>query len=126
MKNEHNERNVVLYVEDEYYNYLVIEKMLKNLNVTMLRAENGIVAIEIFTENKDISLVLMDIKLGGMDGLEVTKQFKQIRPEVPIIAVTAYAISGDKERILEAGCNDYISKPVKWEVLLSAVERYLH
>jgi len=118
-------KKLVLYVEDEYYNYLVVEKMLKYHNIELLHVENGINAIKIFTEHPEINLVLMDIKIGSMDGITVTKELKKIRPDVKVIAITAYAFSGDKENLLNSGCDDYIAKPVKWNILTETINKYL-
>lgn len=121
-----NEKSaVILFAEDEYYNYLVVYKMLKYLNVEVIHVENGIEALEVFKNNPEIRLVLMDIKMGGMNGLDVTREIRKINPEIPVIAVTAFALSGDREAILDAGCTDYIAKPVKMEELHELVRKYL-
>jgi CheY-like chemotaxis protein len=67
----------------------------------------------------------MDIKLPELDGIEATKEIKKIHPEIPIIAQTAFAMKGDEEKFMEAGCDDYISKPLKAEKLLNKLNHYL-
>lgn len=125
MSQETQKPALVLFAEDEYYNYLVVFKMLKYLNVEVIHVENGAEAVRVFKENPDIRLVLMDIKMSGMNGLDATREIKKIRPEVPVIAVTAYALSGDREDILAAGCNDYLAKPIKMEELHEMVNKFL-
>ena len=71
-----------------------------------------------------ISLVLMDLKMPVMDGFEATKEIKLFRPDLPVIAITAYALSGDENRALEAGCDDYIAKPFEREILLYKLKKY--
>ena len=68
-------------------------------------------------EHPEISLVLMDLKMPVMDGFEATQKIKSFRKDLPVIAITAFAMSGDEKRILEAGCDDYIAKPIKRETL---------
>ena len=75
-------------------------------------------------DNPDIDLILMDIKMPELDGYEATRQIRQFNREVTIIAQTAYALSGDREKALEAGCNDYISKPIKKEDLVELLLQY--
>ncbi|NLJ07650.1 MAG: response regulator [Sphingobacteriales bacterium] len=125
MSQETQKPALILFAEDEYYNYLVVFKMLKYLNVEVIHVENGAEAVRVFKENPDIRLVLMDIKMSGMNGLDATREIKKIRPEVPVIAVTAYALSGDREDILAAGCNDYLAKPIKMEELHEMVNKFL-
>ncbi|MCD4760340.1 response regulator, partial [bacterium] len=74
---------------------------------------------------KEIDLVLMDIQLPDISGYEVTKQLKIINKDIPVIAQTAFALEGDKEKSLEAGCDDYITKPIKAKKLLSLIDKYL-
>ncbi len=74
-------------------------------------------ALALFEAHEDIDLVLMDIKMPGLNGYEVTKQIKKIRPDLPVIAQTAYALEGDREKSIEAGCDEYIKKPIKKEAL---------
>jgi CheY-like chemotaxis protein len=84
----------------------------------IIRAENGREAVELFNSNSDIKLILMDIKMPEVDGLEATRRIKSINSSVPIIAITAYAMSGDEERVMAAGCDGYLSKPIKKELLM--------
>jgi len=90
-----------------------------------LHAVNGQEAVDMCREHPDISLVLMDIKMPVMNGVEATKQIRQFRPQLPIVAITAHALTGDETRILAAGCNDYLSKPVLKKELLTVIARHI-
>jgi CheY-like chemotaxis protein len=108
-----------LVAEDDETNFFYLNALLKmETQATVLHASNGREAIDMFKENPGIGLILMDIKMPEIDGLEATRQIKQINSEVPIIAITAYAMSGDKERVLAAGCDDYLRKPINKKNLL--------
>jgi CheY-like chemotaxis protein len=91
----------------------------------VLYARNGSEAVEIVKENNKIDLVLMDIKMPVMDGLEATKQIKAINPDLKIIAVTAYAANDDRFMCLNAGCDDYITKPFKPAELFEIIQNWL-
>jgi two-component system sensor histidine kinase EvgS len=115
----------ILIAEDEDSNYKYLELVLSNKGIKPLRAENGLEAIEICQRNKNIDLILMDIKMPGMNGLEATKRIKQFNPNIPIIIQTAYAMQNDEKVSSAAGCDDYISKPIKKEILISVLEKWL-
>lgn len=103
----------ILVAEDEDINFIYIEELLRKYEMNILHARNGQEAVEIFTTNPEIGLVLMDIKMPIMDGYEATRMIKEHNHKVPIIAQTAYALAGEKDKIIEAGCDDYLSKPIK-------------
>jgi len=86
----------------------------------------GLDAVRICEENSEIDIVLMDLKLPLMTGIEATKKIKKIRPELPIIAQTAYAFSEDKKVALQAGCDGFITKPIDNNVLLETVMEHLN
>ncbi len=111
-----------LIAEDEEINYIFLEEALKHTSVKILRASNGDEAVEIFKANK-IDLVLMDIKMPKKNGYDAKDLIKKINPNVPIIAQTAYALSGEREKILDAGFDDYIAKPIKQANLLEVILR---
>jgi len=116
----------ILIAEDEDSNYRVLQMALKRTNINILRAENGKQAIEICKANKKINLILMDIKMPEINGVEATIEIKKLRPELPIIAQTAYAMTEDRKLTLDAGCADYLSKPIKTNVLISTLNKYLN
>jgi hypothetical protein len=115
----------LLIVEDEESNFMLLINILKNKNFRMLHAKNGKEAVEVCTSDPSIDLVLMDIKMPVMNGYEATRHIKYQRPNLPVIAQTAYALNGDKEMTLSAGCDDYISKPIKRQELLLLIDKYL-
>ncbi len=114
----------LLVAEDENYNFRFIEVLLKRTKVKILRATNGQEAIDQFVSNS-IDLILMDIKMPIMDGLEATREIKQLNSGIPIIAQTAYAMQNDENICLAAGCNEYISKPIIQEKLFLMLDKYL-
>ncbi len=114
----------VLVVEDDDASFVLLDIAVKLVAKEVLHAKTGIEAIEFCRNRPDIDLVLMDIKMPDMDGYEATRQIRQFSPNVIIIAQTAYALAGDHERALLAGCNSYISKPVKRVQLLELLQKY--
>ncbi len=116
----------ILIAEDERTNYLFLEALLKRTNAILIWAETGKTALEAVQKDSAIDLVLMDIKMPEMNGYEATHEIKKIRPQLPIIAQTAYALAGEKEKILSAGCDDYLSKPIMGKILLEKIDNYLN
>jgi PAS domain S-box-containing protein len=119
-------RPSILLAEDEEANVLYLEYIFSRLNVDLHLAPNGKRAVEICQEIPDISLILMDIRMPEMDGLEATKLIRQFRKELPIVALTAYSQTGDEHRILSAGCTDYLTKPISREKVLSIISKYVN
>ncbi|MBS2970232.1 response regulator [Metabacillus sp. KIGAM252] len=117
----------VLIVDDDHRNIYVLEAALKNEGMNVISAENGQKCLDILKTNDSIDLILMDIMMPVMDGYETMKTIRgdYKMTEVPIIALTAKAMKNDREKCLEAGASDYISKPLKMEQLLSAMRVWL-
>lgn len=126
LKMNYNKLNnkLVLIVEDDPVNNELLVFLLKKVNMRSLSAFNGTEALKIFNDHPDIDLILMDIKMPDMSGYEVTQLIKAIRPEVPVIAQTAYALIGDREKSIEAGCDEYIKKPINKEDLYALMEGF--
>ena len=119
-------KNTILIAEDDEINFFYMNALLtRETDSKIFHAKNGRDAIELFKTNNDIKLILMDIKMPEIDGLEATRQIKLINPDIPIIAITAYAMSGDEERVLAAGCDGYLSKPISKEKLLSKMAEFV-
>jgi signal transduction histidine kinase len=118
-------KRTILIVEDEEYNMLFLMEILKNSGITILTASDGQEAIELCEKHPEIDLVLMDIKLPFVDGYTATRKIKLRRKQLPIIAHTAYAMVKDKEKALEAGCDEYIPKPTHKKEMLSIIQKYL-
>lgn len=116
--------NCILIAEDEESNFLYISEILEDSNLEIFRAINGQEAIEIYKENKKISLILMDIKMPVLDGYAATNKIREFDSDVPIIAQTAFAMSDERLKALEAGCTDYIAKPFRKNEVLSMIRKY--
>lgn len=114
----------ILIADDDEMARFLLETLLENTKARLILTSDGQQAVSRFSENPDISLVLMDIKMPVMDGLSATKKIKQIQPDVPVIALTAHAMSGDEARIKAAGCDDYIPKPFSSNVLFKKIKRF--
>lgn len=116
----------ILYVEDNFENKLFVRRVIESMGHEMLEAESGLDSLVVATEKRP-DLVLMDINIPGMDGLETTVKFKQnpCLANIPVIALTANAMKGDKERCLEAGCDGYMQKPVGVSDLRQEIQRYV-
>lgn len=115
---------LILVAEDVDSNYFLIQTILKKTGVQVQWAKNGQEAYEMCRKNYEIDLVLMDIQMPVMNGYDATREIKKIRPSLPVIAQTAYAMSGEKEKSIDAGCDDYIPKPLKKKELLSRIYRF--
>ncbi len=117
-------KNTILVAEDDETNFLYIKEIFKGTDAEILHAANGKEAVDLCQSNKKINMVLIDIKMPVMNGYEAIKEIRQLRPEIPIIAQTAYALSNDMVRAFNAGSNDYISKPFTKEELLKIIAKY--
>ncbi|MEN8119948.1 MAG: ATP-binding protein [Bacteroidota bacterium] len=117
-----------LIVEDEEVNYLYLETLLENeieINCTIQHAKNGKEAVEMCKDNNDIDFVLMDLKMPVLNGFEATKLIKEFRPDLTIVAQTAYSAKEDIEKAKQAGCDDFISKPISAEDFNEIIYKYL-
>ena len=119
------EKTTALIAEDDEISFLFLEEVLNETGITILQAKNGLEALEIAKSDIEINLVLIDIKMPGLDGLEVTKQIKKLRPGLPVIVQTAFASYEDKIRAMQAGCDDYISKPIDKDLLMAKINNLL-
>lgn len=118
------EKQTILIAEDDEINFYYFKTLLTHNRVEILHAEDGIEAVELCKENPEIELVLMDLKMVDMDGFEATRQIKSFRPELPVIAITAYSETEDKRKALLAGCDEFLTKPVKKEFLINKLEEF--
>jgi PAS domain S-box-containing protein len=115
----------ILVAEDEPSNYLLINEILKDTEVNLIWAKDGREVVNLFKEHQDVDLILMDVQMPVINGYLATKEIKDIRKDVPVIAQTAYAMAGEREKSISAGCDDYLSKPIKPRDLIAAVARFL-
>ncbi|MHC1776014.1 MAG: ATP-binding protein [Lentimicrobium sp.] len=113
----------ILIAEDDETSGKLLEIVAKMVGTIVLKAGTGIEALEAYRNNPDIDLILMDVKMPGLNGYEVTRQIRQLNKEVIIIAQTAYGLAGDREKALNSGCNDYIAKPLTTATLLSIIKK---
>ncbi len=114
----------ILYVEDNKINAMVMDKMLSKNNANVILAENGSQALKVVKDQR-LDLILVDINLGlnQMDGCELLQRFKKLDllNNIPVFAVTAYAMPGDKQRFINIGFDNYFSKPVNFDKLLDVI-----
>jgi signal transduction histidine kinase/PAS domain-containing protein len=115
----------ILIAEDDEISEMLISMVIGEYGKEILKVKTGIEAVEVCRSNPDIDLVLMDIKMPDMDGYEATKKIRQFNNSMIIIAQTAFALSGEREKAIEAGCNDYISKPYSQKLLSALVKKHL-
>lgn len=115
----------ILIAEDENSNFELLKAAIKKTNIKIIRAFNGEEAVNIIKSQKNIDLILMDIRMPKLNGYDATKQIKSFNPEIPVISITAYAMSEDESKSLNAGCDLYISKPVRPAKLLSLLDDYI-
>jgi two-component system cell cycle response regulator DivK len=115
----------ILYIEDNFQNRRLVKKILSAEGYEVLEAEDGLKGIAMVARERP-DLILMDINMGGMDGMEATAHLKasDLR-HIPIIALTANAMKGDKERIMASGCDEYMQKPISRSVLVETVLRFI-
>ena len=120
------ENKVVLITEDEEVNFFYLKTIFRKTDAKILRAKNGQEAVDIINENRgDIDLILMDLNMPVMDGYEAMRIIKSKHPDLPIIAQTAYTLTEDRNKCMQAGFNDYISKPINRVALFRLVNENL-
>lgn len=118
------EKPVILIAEDDEANLFYLESILNKKSISVISAINGKEAVDKCREHPEISLVLMDIKMPVMNGLQAASEIKMFRKELTIIACTAFGMSGDEKNALQAGCDDYLTKPVSRATLLGKLKKY--
>lgn len=114
----------VLIVEDDRVNLMMVKLFLTSTGITILNAMNGDEAIEVFTNEKP-DIILMDIRMPGMDGLDATRIIRTTDQNVPIIAVTAFAMPNDEEIAMSAGCSAFVTKPYNKNLLMQKMNQLL-
>ncbi|MBI5542222.1 MAG: PAS domain S-box protein [Bacteroidia bacterium] len=115
----------ILIVDDDDINMQYLKELVSILNIKVYEATNGLEAVEQFKNNRNISLVLMDLKMPIMNGIDATKLIKSLNSSTKVVAQTAYAMASEKEMALKEGCDDYISKPLNKAVLIDLIKKYL-
>jgi len=115
----------LLIVEDDVTAAKLIESALEDTGIKLSHATTGLEALRIFRKDPKFDIIIMDMRLPEMDGYETTRRIKEIRPDIPIIAQTAYAFSEDRNKCLKAGCDEYMTKPIIESELIMMLERFL-
>jgi PAS domain S-box-containing protein len=114
----------ILVAEDDDLSYILLKEALSRANITTCRAKTGKEAVELVMSKNNVSLILMDIKLPEMNGMDATREIKKFKPEIPVIAQSAYISQSDIRTAIEAGCDDYITKPIDIRLLLNKISRH--
>jgi two-component system cell cycle response regulator DivK len=120
-----NSKPLILIVEDVESNYLYLNAVLSKINSQIEWVKNGIEAVDFAKEHPETKLILMDLQMPEMNGYDATREIKKIYPDMPVIAQTAFAMSDDRTKAIEAGCDDYLAKPIRSKDLLDAVNKFL-
>jgi CheY-like chemotaxis protein len=115
----------ILVVEDDPVSFLLLKEIFKPTNYQIFHAENGQEGVRFAKEHADLDLILMDVNLPLLNGHDATREIRVFNPSIPIIAQTANAMMGDKEKALDAGCSDFITKPIQAKILLGKVGFFL-
>ena len=113
----------ILVVEDDYTSYLYFENLLEPTNANVFHAPSAEKGWEIYI-NHDIDLILMDVRLGGSSGLDLTRKIREHNNTIPVIAQTAYAMSDDRRKCLDAGCNEYMAKPIDMDAFFKKLKQF--
>ena len=119
------EDTIILIAEDNDRNYLLLESYLKETKADLIRAKNGLQAVEICKLNKDINIVLMDIMMPVMDGIKALSLIKKENKDLPVIVQTALVESNEKAASFRAGCDDYITKPINKKELFATISKFV-
>jgi PAS domain S-box-containing protein len=125
MINDNLSSGNILIVDDDDMSYTLVKEILKRNNMNALRAENGLEAVNVSRSHNDINLILMDIKLPVMSGIDATIEIKKIRPEIPVIMQSAYASQEEIDRAFKAGCSDYLTKPININLLIEKIAEHI-
>ncbi len=120
-----NRERTILIAEDDEMNLFYLKALLRKFNFNILHAENGKHAVDMVNDNLDIELILMEIRMPVMDGLLAVSEIRNSNKKVPIIAQTAYTFEEERQKSMDVGCNDYISKPLSKKDIERIVEKHL-
>jgi CheY-like chemotaxis protein len=124
VKNDSVKKLKILIAEDDEVSEKLIDITVRIIGREILKARNGVEAVEACRNNPDIDLILMDIRMPEMGGYEAVKQIREFNKDVIIIAQTAYGLTGDRQKSIAAGCNDYTAKPINKKELLVLIQKY--
>ena len=119
-----NKKFIILIAEDDLVSFELYKIRLQNMDLDIIHAPNGKIAVDKVKENPDIDLILMDIRMPVLDGYEATKQIREINSEIPIVAQTAFAIIPEHQKFLELGFTDFYAKPLSDNLLDQIIQKY--
>ncbi|MBV5314862.1 MAG: response regulator [Prolixibacteraceae bacterium] len=119
------EGKTVLIVEDNETSNIYFEAALRKTKANLIWAKNGLDAVEVVKKTERIDLILMDINMPKMDGIEATRIIKSLYPDIVIVVQTAFILSGEERLCQDAGCDEFITKPIRLKYLLDTINRYL-
>ena len=115
----------ILIAEDDALSRYFFEKALKKTRANLFFVSDGMEALRMIEDNAEIDLVIMDIRLPKMDGIEATTRIKALNPELPVVIQTAYALESVRDEALKSGCDEFITKPIRVETLLNILRKHL-
>jgi CheY-like chemotaxis protein len=115
----------ILIAEDIDFSYMYLEAVIRRTGAKLIWAQNGKEAVDFVRTNPAISLVLMDMYMPVMDGYEATKIITKLRPDLPVIAQTAFVLPNDVKKCFASGCSGFLAKPIRKEQLLNTIAEYL-
>ncbi len=118
-------QKTILIAEDEKFNYMLLSELFKGLNAKIIWAHNGLEVLQVYKTQAHVDLVIMDMKMPVMNGFEATQLLREFSPDVPIIALTAYASEKEKIKVLECGCSEMITKPINIKQFRVLISKYL-
>jgi CheY-like chemotaxis protein len=116
----------ILIAEDDETSGMLLTELVEMYGKEFQYAITGVEAVEVCRKNPDIDLILMDVQMPKMNGYEATRHIRQFNKKVVIIAQTAFALAGEREKALSAGCTDYISKPINQSNLIDLMKKYFN
>lgn len=123
--NLNNSAQTILIAEDDKANFIYLKDLLKEYNYNIIHASNGKEAVDLFNKSPNIKLILMDVKMPVLDGIEALKLIRKVNKSIPIVAQTAFAMADDKEKLKKIGFNEYIAKPILEVTLLKIINKYI-
>jgi len=115
----------ILIVEDNETSNIYFEAALRKTKASLIWAKNGVEAVDIVKKNPGIDLILMDINMPKMDGIEATRIIKTLYPQIIVVVQTAFILSGEERMCQDAGCDEFITKPIRLRYLLDTINRYM-
>ncbi len=120
------ENKTIVIVEDVDFNFLLLKKQLKKTNANIIWLKNGQESVDYIKEKQKADVILMDVRMPVMNGIDATKVIKQLDNSIPIIMQTACVVGSDYEDVKSSGCDDYIFKPIIAEELLEMINKYIN